>query len=481
MRVILQDIYAPVLTLLTLLLMLPLQLSHAQDVHSPVAGAWEGTLKVPNGALRIVFHISTDEAGTLAATMDSPDQGATGIPVSKAGFADNRLQLEVAVIAGTYEGELADDGATIDGSWSQGGMSFPLSLARTSSPTKPNRPQEPQRPYPYDEEEVYFENTTDGVTLAGTLTLPPSPGPHPAVVLVSGSGAQDRDESLMGHRPFLVLADHLTRKGIAVLRYDDRGTAASTGNFATATTVDLARDAQAAVDFLKTREGIDMDHIGVAGHSEGGLIAPMLASKDEHVAFVVLLAGPGLPGREILKLQGELIARASGMSASLIEDMMRINVTLYDVAVDAPVDEVRQQLRDTLAALRADLDPATVTNLGLTPEREPQLIEQLASPWFRYFLKYDPAPVLQQVKVPLLSLIGSKDLQVPAEVNTEAIREALQEAASTQFEAQILPGLNHLFQTAETGVISEYGQIEETFSPDALNLISSWILDIVSN
>ena len=466
-------------TLLAGLMVVSTKPSFAQDMDVPVAGTWEGPLKAPNGSFRVVFHIDANEAGALSATLDSPDQGATGIPVTKTTFSENTLEMEVAAIAGGFTGELSADGQTLTGNWRQGGMALPLTLTRTDTPTTPNRPQEPQQPYPYDEEEVFFENKADSVKLAGTLTLPRLPGPHPAVVLVSGSGPQDRNESLMGHKPFLVLADHLTRKGIAVLRYDDRGTAASTGNFATATTPDLARDAQAAVDFLKSHSDIDATRIGVAGHSEGGLIAPMLGARQNNVAFVVLLAGPGLPGNEILKLQGKLIARANGIPESLIEEITRVNGQLYDTVIaasDASAEELEQQLKATIESIKADLPAEKATSLGLSEEREPQMISQLTSPWLRYFITYDPAPVLEKVNAPVLSIIGSKDLQVPAEANTESIRQALSKAGQP-FEAQILENLNHLFQTAETGSVTEYGQIEETFSPDALNLVSNWILE----
>lgn len=450
---------------------------HAQNAGAGIAGTWEGKLTTPNGSLRIVFHI-TAEADSLSATLDSPDQAVRGIPVSEAHFTENTITMEVARIMGTYTGTVAADNQTIEGEWKQAGMTFPLHLSKTDKPSTPNRPQEPQEPYPYKAENVYFDNEQDDVRLAGTLTIPSTAGPHPAVVLVSGSGPQNRNEELMDHKPFLVLADHLTRQGIAVLRYDDRGTAESTGNFATATTEDLALDAQAAVDFLKSRS--DISTIGVAGHSEGGLIAPMLAVEEGNIDFIVMLAGPGLAGHEILRLQGALVGRASGMSESLVQEMTRINGRLYDAAMGAPDGEVESRLKQVIAEIRENTDAGTLTALGLTPEYEPQMIQQLSSPWFQYFLSYDPAPVLQKVKVPVLSIIGSKDLQVPAEENTRSIKAALETAENPNFEAQILPDLNHLFQTATTGAITEYAQIEETFAPAALNLVSNWILSVVA-
>ena len=273
----------------------------------------------------------------------------------------------------------------------------------------------------------------------------------------------------MGHKPFLVLADHLTREGIAVLRYDDRGTAASTGIFATATTEDLASDAQAAVDFLKAHTAINAALIGIAGHSEGGIIAPMLAAKPDNVAFIVMLAGPGLPGHEILELQTGLIARAAGMPAALVEKLVETNTTLYEVTMNTPDDALKPALEATIAQLNENLGAETARALGMgTEAATTRLIAELSSPWLRYFLAYDPAPALSKVQVPVLSIIGDKDLQVPAAPNTTAIRNALKKGGNTHFVAEVLPGLNHLFQTAETGSTAEYGKLTETFAPPSI-------------
>ena len=440
-----------------------------------IEGIWEGNLSLGNGEIRLVFHISADEDGGLSSKIDSPDQGANGIPVASTSFADGSLNLEVSAVGGQYTGTLSEDAQTLSGTWSQGGMELPLNMSKTDKPTELNRPQEPERPYPYDEEEVFFENESDDVRLAGTLTKPKSAGPFPAVVLISGSGPQNRDEELMGHKPFLILSDYLTRQGLAVLRYDDRGTAESTGSFGTATSVDLANDVQAAVDFLKKREDIDNENIGLAGHSEGGLIAPMLATETGNVAFIVLMAGPGLPGDEILRLQGTLLARAGGMAEPMLKQMEMVNSRLYAAAKEAPDDQVKTSLEEEIASIKQDVDASTLTALGLSPDREGQIIQQLSSPWFQYFLRYDPVPTLKKVKVPTLSVIGAKDLQVPAPKNTEAIKAAFTGDHAELLTAEILPDLNHLFQTADTGAMSEYGQIEETMSPIALSKIGDWI------
>lgn len=459
-------------------------LAHAAAPGQParqIEGIWQGSLDVPGGTLRIVFHIERAEDGTFAATLDSPDQGATGIPVSSVTLDGDSLRMEVAVIGGVYQGRLQPDGHTIDGVWTQGGMVFPLRLEHTDeAPVPPKRPQDPAEPVPYAVEEVRFENAEAGITLAGTLTRPHTGGPHPAVVLVSGSGPQDRDEALAGHRPFLVLADYLTRRGIAVLRYDDRGVGASTGTFAGATTEDFAADALAAVHYLAGRGGIDAARIGIAGHSEGGLVAPMAANRSEAVAFAVLLAGPGLPGRDILRMQGRLVLAAGGASEDALDAYEALQLRLFAVLDAEPgaaaADRIRAEAQAALAAMPAEIQ----TQLGFSQLPEEALLTQfaaLASPWMRYFLRYDPRPALQQLRQPVLALLGGKDLQVPAEENRAALEAALQAGGHEDYAVVVLPGLNHLFQPAATGAPAEYAQIETTIDEAALAAVADWILD----
>ena len=287
----------------------PAQQSPDTAAAAKLAGSWLGPLKVGVIELRLVLKISVDDAGKLSAKLDSIDQGAKDIPVDEVSFRDGTLTAEVKLIKGKFVGKLDADQQALVGTWTQGPQSLPLTLKKTEGDVQLKRPQEPKPPFPYRAVDVQFDNATDHVTLAGTLTVPEGAGPFPAVILITGSGPQDRDEFLLGHRPFLVLADYLTRRGIAVLRYDDRGVAKSTGNFATSTTYDFKRDAAAAVDFLRTRPEIDAKRIGLCGHSEGGMIAPMVASEKPEVAFIVLMAGTGVTGEEILYRQGALIAQ----------------------------------------------------------------------------------------------------------------------------------------------------------------------------
>jgi len=443
----------------------PVKTEHKPAKPSDIDGAWMGTLDTGAMKLRVVFHILNTDDG-LTATMDSLDQGMKGMPTTSVTREGASLKIEAKSIGGSFEGKIAPDLSAIDGNWSQGGGTLPLLLKRVKDQAELElkRPQNPVKPYPYRDQEVSYDNKPQNVTLAATLTLPQGRGPFPAVVLITGSGPQDRDESLMGHQPFLVLSDYLTRHGIAVLRADDRGTAKSTGDFSTATTADFATDTEAGVAYLKARPEIDPHKIGLIGHSEGGVIAPMIAARSKDVAFIVMMAGTGVPGDQILVAQGEAIAIAGGKSpeeaarnAAREKEMLTLVETEKDDAV------LQKLLREKMA--------------GNVPE--PQIgiqIKQVTSPWFRYFLTYDPAIALRKLTCPVLAINGSLDKQVLPSQNLPPIRKALEESGNHNVEVDELPGLNHLFQTAKTGSPAEYAQIEETMSPVALDKMATWIL-----
>jgi len=438
-------------------------------------GNWQGALRVSGLVLRLGFTFTVDSAGRPAGTLTSIDQGGVKLPVTVTVHADS-IRAESAPARAVFTGRMV--GAdSIDGAWSQGGQSFPLGLRCVAAVTVARRPQEPKPPFPYRQEEVTFASAP-GVTMAGTLTIPQGTGPYPAVVLVTGSGAQDRDEELLGHKPFAVLADHLTRRGIAVLCYDDRGVGRSTGRFADATSGDFADDALAAVRYLGTRREVSPRKIGIAGHSEGGMIAPMVAVRSPEVAFLVLLAGTGVPGDSILKMQGRLLARAAGLSPEMIALSGRAQSRMY-AAVREGGDStaMRARLRQIGAEMWAGMTEEQRRASQMTPAAMEANVLQLSGPWFRYFLTYDPRPTLRRVRVPVLALNGSLDLQVPPKEDLAAIAAALREGGNRDVRTIELPGLNHLFQTATTGAPSEYAVIEETMSPAALNAVSSWILE----
>ena len=429
-------------------------------------GDWEGSVATPSAKLRLMLHVRSGRYGTTA-LLDSPDQLAYGIVLEGLAHEGDRVSFQQAALRGAYTGALSEDGKVIRGDWTQGAK-LPLVLTRTTGPKAvARRPQTPVKPYPYREEEVAFDSVP-GVRLAGTLTLPRGQGPFPAAVLITGSGAQDRDETLLGHKPFLVIADRLTRDGIAVLRYDDRGFGKSTGDFTKAVTSDFAVDAAAGVTFLRKRSDIDPARVGLIGHSEGGLVAPMVAAKDRRVGFVVLLAGPGVPLGEVLAAQRAAIGPAVGLTPKVIA----ASQTLMEHATAAMAgakDDAEAEARAT-SVLTAE-----GAALGLTSATVKAYSRQLSSGWMRGLLSYDPGPTLAQVRAPILAVNGSKDVQVPMKQNLDGIRAATRGARDVTIVE--LPGLNHLLQTAPTGAVGEYADIEETVAPLALDTIASWVID----
>ena len=309
--------------------------------------------------------------------------------------------------------------------------------------------------------------------------MPTTPGPHRAVVMITGSGPQSRDEPIMNHRPFLVWADALTRLGIAVLRYDDRGVGASTGNFNEARTADLARDVEAAVDYLRSRKEIDNQRIGLIGHSEGGIVAPMVAvSQPKDVSFIVLLAAPGLRGDSILLMQNEVISRRSHTPDSIREATVQLNRSLFALLVPPTTDEeaLRQSLAEVLrgAFFEGPLAPPMPheqVELAINQE-----MEMLTAPWMRDFLRYDPAPMLSRVQCPVLAVQGSEDVQVPAAANLPIVEKALTLHGNKAVTVKEFPGLNHLLQHCQTCLPDEYGEIRETVSPEVLQFVGEWIM-----
>ena len=442
----------------------------AQDI----TGKWNGVLKVQETQLRLVFNV-TKSGETFNATMDSPDQGANGIPVTKTTFENSKIKFEVANVRIEYNGELKDN--EIIGTFKQGSQEFPMNLSRKAIEKEiVKRPQEPSKPYSYYSEDVTFQNLNAKVSLAGTLTLPKKEGVFPVVILISGSGPQNRDEELLGHKPFLVLSDYFTKNGIAVLRYDDRGVGLSKGDFKTATSADFATDVESAITYLKTRKEINKKQIGLVGHSEGGLIAPMVASKSKDVNFIVLLAGTGIQGDKLLLLQQELIAKANGASETDIKKSIQANAKLFEMVVQSNDNQkLKADLTYQINEIIKNDNSAEIPN-GMTKEQYITLqVNQITSPWMEYFIKYNPVPALEKVKCPVLAVNGEKDLQVPAKENLTAIKNALTKEGNKNITTIEFPNLNHLFQECQSGSPNEYASIEQTFSPIALAEITEWI------
>ncbi len=424
-----------------------------------IEGSWEGALQTPGGNLRIRLHVTRDADGLLTGKMDSPDQGATGIPVSSISFAANELKWDLKMANASYAGKLNADSTGITGKFTQG-MEIPLTFRRMSKGDikPPVRPQDPKPPFLYKSVDVTFASKAVGVTMAATLTVPEGKGPHPAVILITGSGPQDRDESLLGHRPFAVLADYLTRKGIAVLRYDDRGVGKSTGEFSKATTQDFANDAEGALNYLKTRPELTGRKIGLVGHSEGAIIAPIVAARRADAGFIALLAGTAVTGADVILEQGQAIAKAAGASEESLK-AARAKQTEYSAIFRESKDDAELEKR-----LSAYFGDAGKSQLPVS-----------MSPWFRHFMLYDPAPTLEKVKCPVIALNGDKDLQVLPDQNLPILEAALKKGGNKDVTVVRLPNLNHLFQTAKTGHPMEYGQIEETMSPTMLEPLANWI------
>ena len=439
------------------------------DAIAGAEGVWQAALEANGLRLRFQLHVSHDDQKHLVAALDSPDMGISGLPAVKVSQKVNVFHFEIPVVDGVYEGTINPTKSVITGTWTQGGITRNLKFQRSDQLLELVRPQNPVKPYPYREEQVTFANPKAQVSLAATLTLPPGAGPFPAAMLIAGSGPQDRDETVAGHRPFLVLADHLTRKGVAVLRYDKRGTGKSTGNFDQATTEDFASDAAAALGYLKSRKEIDPGKIGLIGHSEGGIIAPMMATRSSDIAWMVLLAAPGLKGEDVMLLQSQLILKAAGFDDDRIANARNFNRQSYDLAR-------KEKDPEALEAKLTDLVDSTGMSTTLPPTTLKPQARMMTSPWFRFFLDYDPVPALKKARCPVLALNGDKDLQMAPKENLAQIQKALQEGGNNDFQTKELPGLNHLFQHALTGSPTEYGGIEETLAPEALDTVSDWIL-----
>ncbi|QEG20499.1 alpha/beta hydrolase family protein [Mariniblastus fucicola] len=439
---------------------------------------WQGTMDAGGRKFDFQFRVFQDEDEKLSAKLDSYSERIFGLSCTVEHGADGTITVEVPISKALYVGTLSDDMQTIDGKWKQAGGEFDLkltqvSLDETRPPKAPERPQTPKGPFPYRVREMIFENSAADIKLAATLTVPKEKDKPPVAILINGSGPQDRDESIADHKPFWVVADHLSRNGIAVFRYDERGVGRSTGTFEGATSADLATDVEAAIDYLKGRRDVDPTRIILIGHSEGGLLAPMIAARRDDVAGVVLLAPPGVNGVKVVINQSRLIAEASGTAD---EEELQMQEKILELAFELlkSQPETNDDFYEQFEAKTAEVMGEDAEKFELVPEIE-VAVRQLDTPWFRYFAKYEPGPALEKTKCPTLVLIGEKDLQVDPKLNLPPIKAALAKSGNQDVTIEQLSGLNHLFQTCESGSPSEYMAIEQTFAPKALKEISQWI------
>lgn len=430
-----------------------------------ITGSWAGELNVQGMKLPLVINISEKE-GVLTSTLDSPKQGAKGLPVQETRFEDGELTINAPGLGLKYAGKLKGEN-TLEGTFSQGGMSLPLILQRggISGSAELKRPQMPEPPYSYYTGEVTFKNEKEGNLLAGTLAAPDESRNIPVMVMITGSGAQNRDEELFGHKPFLVIADYLAKQGIGTLRLDDRGVGSSEPGKPGATSEDFAGDISSAVNFLAAR---GYTNIGLIGHSEGGMIAPMVSGINKNVKFMVLMAGPGIPIPELMKFQTYEVSKAAGVSEGQAKAAAESNTKLYTFISNYKGNDLEADLR---VFMRKEIP-------GLPEAQLEASVRQVANPWFKYFLAFDPDKYLSEVKVPVLALNGTRDTQVTSRENLEGIRKSLSRAGNRKFEIVAFENLNHLFQTAKTGGVSEYGEIEETIAPQVLETIGVWVKNL---
>jgi pimeloyl-ACP methyl ester carboxylesterase len=467
------------LTLTILCVVLAVQ-TLAQSPPTSLAGNWLGTLEFNGMKLRLVLKVQKVEAG-YAAKLDSIDQGARDLPIQSITLDGNKMSFAAPQFQMSYEGTLNDKNDEIAGTFKQGSGSTPFVFKRIAEIPVIKRLQEPSKPYPYQEEEVSYRNLADNVKLTGTLTLPRGEGRFPAVLLISGSGSQDRDSTVAGHRPFLILSDHLTRQGIAVLRVDDRGVGGSDLGSMSVTSENFMHDALAGVTFLKGHKQIDPQQIGLIGHSEGGMIAVMAAARSSDVAFIVTLAGMGQTGDEIVQTQTGLMQRASGADPDSVANAVAL-VKSVDAVVKTETDgkRIEDEVNAAISSQTAAMTEAQRKAFAPVASSVKAMMAMYKLPWYRYFVTFDPEPDLKNIKVPVLALNGELDLQVAAKENLNRIAAGLQAGGNKDFTVRAFPKLNHLFQASQTGLPSEYTTIEETISPAVLDTITQWVAERTS-
>lgn len=428
-------------------------------------GDWHAKLEIPGGDLLLKFTFEETPNGWKG-FMSVPQQNAQNIPLTEVVFSERKLTFSLPAARISYEGAWDDQKKEWNGTFTQG-MRFPLILQRKEIELKPQlRPQEPKEPFTYISENINYKQEKENFTIGGTLTFPKQTKPLAAIILISGSGQQDRNSEIFNHKPFWVIADYLSRNGYAVLRYDDRGVGDTGGKVETATSENFADDVRAGIMYLKSRKEINPKKIYLAGHSEGGILALLASQNNPDVAGIISLAGLGIPGHELLIKQSYLIAQASGLSGAILEKSQNTNKAIYDLILkNTPESELRIQVTKLFK------DSGLITDDNAIEQQ----FQMINSPWFRYFVKFDPAPYLAQIKFPMLVLNGEKDLQVPYATNIEGFQKAFAASGHKKYEVKTYPQLNHLFQTAQTGLVDEYGKIEETFNELVLTDIKTWL------
>jgi alpha/beta superfamily hydrolase len=436
----------------------------AQDI----TGNWTGMITGPKGSIEINFSISKKQ-NTLESSIDVPFNGIFEFKAEQTTFKDSILIMTFPKLNLVYEGKFKNP-SKITGDLSRGGNPITLNL----KPVKTNikRPQEPKPPFDYYTENVAFKNS-EGIPIKGTLSLPKKNGKFPVVIIISGSGPHDRVGEMYRHKPYLVIADHLTKNGIGVLRYDERGIGESGGDFKTATISEFSDDVSSAVTYLKTRKDIDKKKIGLVGHSLGGIIGPKVASERNDVSFLVLMAAPGLNGDELMLMQKAAFEKEMGLNDEQVEFGQKMMKNTFAIITETNLDN--KTLKDSLHSFY-------IKNYGLMiPENQREaMVNQIGSSEVVSLIRSQPSEFLEKVNCPVLAINGSKDLQVTPKKNLEAIKTSLEKNGNSDFKILEFENLNHLFQESETGSLTEYAQIEQSISPDVLKKITSWISEQVN-
>lgn len=455
--------------ILSLTFFLACILTYSQEI----AGSWQGELEVQGMKIPLIFNI-TAEGSNFKSTMDSPKQGAKGIPVAKTSFSNNELFLEATNMNVTYKGTLQND--KIEGLFIQNKIELPLILTKVTDVTAfiQRRPQTPKAPFDYPTEEVRFENPTDKNTLAGTISLPKDKKDFPIIIMITGSGSQDRNEEIFGHKPFAVIADDFAKKGIATLRLDDRGVGESSKGNDDATTASYATDINAAVEFLAKK---GYKNIGLLGHSEGGMIAPMVATSNKKVKFIISMAGPGIAIDQLMAMQIEKGGQLAGENPEKLKLDVEITKKTFQFIKNYKGNDLKSEL-EKMYLIDFQKYPDSIMpkeNIAIEAKNES---EKFTNKWLLYFISFDPANYISKLKIPVLAINGNLDFQVDSKSNLNGFEKSLTKARNKNFKIVEMPGMNHLFQECTTGFVNEYGEIEQTISPKVLLEMSDWVLKL---
>jgi pimeloyl-ACP methyl ester carboxylesterase len=455
----------------------------AQDI----TGSWGGSIPAGGTRLHLVFNIKKVSDTSYSSTLDSPDQKAFGIACSSTYKKMDSLFIGIGVIGGTYKG-MWDKKDSINGTYGQGGRRISVGLKRITAidenvqAEEQVRAQTPKPPYGYYSEEVEYDNADKTLHYGATFIRPNGNGKYPAVIIISGSGTQDRDGYMMGHKPYWVLADYLTKNGIAVLRVDDRGAGKSSlgPDINKKTSLDFSYDVEASLNYLESRADVDKKHLGLIGHSEGGMIAPMVAVRRKEISFIVLWGAPGVSGAQILTEQATGGLKQQGVDSVAIIAFKQLQLQILDLFASSPAQDVlNQKIVPVFNAWKEVQTQKTLAALNIHDNALDNVLKTYDgtynSPWLRFFITYDPTIALSKVKCSVLAINGEKDTQVNAGENLGKINGTLTKSGNKDFKTVEIPHLNHLLQTAVTGDVSEYEKIPETMSPAALNIICSWI------